>query len=351
MGRITRADVAKRAGVSPTTVSLVLNGNADRVKIAALTQERVRQAARDLNYIPSASARMLRMQSTRTIGLLLGQLPTNPYVPVVQLQLITAIRQAQQRGYFVLPVTQPDPRTPGEGDQDPAVDPYRFVRELLSQVQLAGLICETTSELTNLGASINSAGVPLVWMSLVDTPRRSDGRGHVRIHEHPGVRDIVTGLDLPATTPTLTVWGPQQQASRLQPVSDYFGENCQQLVLPDWDSASSYQQVTRYLHGGVRPRLIWCADDLLVPGVIRACEEANLQIPSDVQVVGYGDQNTDSSQTRTTTSAHWPVRELTARAVELLIDTIEGGEGGGVPESTCELRTTAHWGDTTFRRR
>ncbi|MFV0460871.1 MAG: LacI family DNA-binding transcriptional regulator [Actinomycetales bacterium] len=56
--RATSADVARRAGVSRTTVSYVLNGRADNLPVA--TQARVRQAAADLHYVPSAAARTLR---------------------------------------------------------------------------------------------------------------------------------------------------------------------------------------------------------------------------------------------------------------------------------------------------
>src|SRR2546430_540357 len=65
-----RSDVAKLAGVAPTTVSAVLNGKAADLKIAEATVERVRDAVRELRYLPNAAARALRRQGSRTLGLL-----------------------------------------------------------------------------------------------------------------------------------------------------------------------------------------------------------------------------------------------------------------------------------------
>ena len=65
-------DVAKRAGVSRTTVSFVLN-DVPGVKITDETRQRVLQAARELNYYPTAAARSLASGKTHRIGLILGE--------------------------------------------------------------------------------------------------------------------------------------------------------------------------------------------------------------------------------------------------------------------------------------
>ena len=106
MERATRADVARVAGVAPSTVSLVLNGRGRDVKIAPATIERVRQAARDLNYIPNAAARSLRRGKSHLIALLMAELPDDPFVPVVHTVLTTAMIDIQQRGYLLLPLFQ-----------------------------------------------------------------------------------------------------------------------------------------------------------------------------------------------------------------------------------------------------
>ena len=72
--RVTSLDVAKRAGVSRTTVSFVLN-NVPGMQISDTTRKRVLQAARDLGYVPDAAAQALASGRSKTIGLLLARHP------------------------------------------------------------------------------------------------------------------------------------------------------------------------------------------------------------------------------------------------------------------------------------
>ena len=116
MERATRADVARAAGVAPSTVSLVLNGRGRDVKIAPATIDRVKQAARELNYIPNAAARSLRRGKSHLIALLMAELPDDPFVPVVHTVLTTAMIDIQRHGYLLLPLFQS-----GDGASDAEV--------------------------------------------------------------------------------------------------------------------------------------------------------------------------------------------------------------------------------------
>jgi len=90
-------EVAAKAGVSPGTVSHVLNGN-EAARIALTTQERVRQAARDLGYRPNRIARSLGRRKTDTIGLLISGLKNPFFVELLE----TAESLAVEAGYEVL---------------------------------------------------------------------------------------------------------------------------------------------------------------------------------------------------------------------------------------------------------
>ena len=71
-------DIAKVTGVSPTTISRVLNGKAKAYRISTPTSELVLQTATELGYIPNQTARGLRMRKSNTIGLILPNI-TNPF--------------------------------------------------------------------------------------------------------------------------------------------------------------------------------------------------------------------------------------------------------------------------------
>src|SRR5258708_39793608 len=71
-------DVAKRAGVSTATVSLVLNGVTGS-RVAAATRDRIQEAAAELGYRPNGLARSLRLQSSATIGFVSDEIATTPF--------------------------------------------------------------------------------------------------------------------------------------------------------------------------------------------------------------------------------------------------------------------------------
>ena len=136
VARSNRNDVARRAGVAPSTVSNVLNGRASALRIADATAERVRRAARELGYIPQASARSLRSGGSSTIGLMLAPLPPSPFVPIVHEVVTAAITATQRRGKLVLPFADP-----GEEDEGTA-----YVDRVLTDVDLAGCMEQIANE-------------------------------------------------------------------------------------------------------------------------------------------------------------------------------------------------------------
>src|SRR3954462_14859203 len=95
--RVTSVDVARRAGVSQSTVSLVLSGKAAG-RISARTEEAVRAAAAELGYRPNVAARALRTGGARSVALVVPDI-TNPFFGRV---LRGAQRAAQRAGYTVV---------------------------------------------------------------------------------------------------------------------------------------------------------------------------------------------------------------------------------------------------------
>ncbi len=76
--RVSLKDIAQKVGVSIATVSYVLNGQEKEKRVGSVVIEKIRQAAEELNYQPNQIARSLRMQSTKTIGLIVADI-ANPF--------------------------------------------------------------------------------------------------------------------------------------------------------------------------------------------------------------------------------------------------------------------------------
>jgi len=131
--KATAQDVADLAGVSRSTVSLVLNGRAEG-NISAAKQQAVREAAHRLHYIPNAVAQGLRMSRTRTLGVLtwrgLGGLP---------LHLIAAALQTSLDAGYVLIKMYAEPT---EVDQHRALSTLGRHRQVDGMLVVAPELCE-----------------------------------------------------------------------------------------------------------------------------------------------------------------------------------------------------------------
>ncbi|MBE9610281.1 LacI family DNA-binding transcriptional regulator [Chitinilyticum piscinae] len=123
--RLTIDDIARLAGVSKTTASMVLNGRAAEYRIAAATRDRVLAVAAEYHFSPSQSARTLRNRSSGTLGLVIPELTNFAHAMLAQELEI----QSRALGYQLLLVTsEDDPEREDEG-----------IRHLLSR-QVDGLL-------------------------------------------------------------------------------------------------------------------------------------------------------------------------------------------------------------------
>jgi LacI family transcriptional regulator len=95
---ITLNDIARKAGVSVTTVSRVLNKKSKKYRIAETTENRVLAVARELNYLPNQLARGLRLKKTQTIGLIVPDI-SNPFFAHVTRMIQ---KYAQDAGYSLI---------------------------------------------------------------------------------------------------------------------------------------------------------------------------------------------------------------------------------------------------------
>ena len=320
MERATRADVARAAGVAPSTVSLVLNGRGRDVKIAPATIDRVKQAAQDLNYIPNAAARSLRRGKSHLIALLMAELPDDPFVPVVHTVLTTAMIDIQRRGYLLLPLFQA-----GDGASDAEV-----IRSVLGDTQLAGIIRETTSAEAFTSRLLANLGIPVVAMSMIEADPTGSESSLIRIDEGAGVHDIISSCALvdPNTGigsgRAVFLAGPNTNHARQHPIARPFGTNFTFYSLPDWEPATAYQATLRLLTENPDISLIAVADDSQAPGVFQAAADLDLSVPADLSILGFGNQDHRSAEALGLTTVDWPLTDMTSAAVASIINVIEG---------------------------
>ena len=168
MPRATRADVARLAGVSPATVSHVLNNRAEEVGVAAATAQRVREAAEQLAYIPRATGRHLRASAPRAIGLFLSEAPTPANIPLLSRIVLPAIEEARKYSMFAIPFFP-------ACQEDGTITGPVTAHDVLSEIDLRAAIIEVDESHIQLGHDLAQQDVPIIWMNTRGRPADLSG--------------------------------------------------------------------------------------------------------------------------------------------------------------------------------
>ena len=314
----TLADVARKAGVSATTASYILNGRSTQMRISADAQQRVRDAVADLGYRPNRSARSLRTATTKTVGLISDFVASGQFAS----QMVTGA-SAAARGLDHLLVI-------GETEGDPDVERLLIEEMLDRQVDgiiYARLVTSTTTAppmLDQRGAVLLNcvdprSSLPAVLPDELDGGRTAAGAVLDAGIDH-GV--FVVGED---PTPDAIAG-----ALRVQGVCERLAEAGASLagvVACDWSVNAAFAAVDAWLAGGARPRALVCLNDRIAMGCYQALAAHGLDVPDDVAVVSFDGSDLAGWLRPQVTSVALPYAELGARAVQLLLDP-EGSRAG-----------------------
>jgi DNA-binding LacI/PurR family transcriptional regulator len=308
--RVTAHDVAKRAGVSQPTVSLVLSRNPN-ARVSPATRQRVLEAAEALGYRPNVLARALVRRRSFSLGLVVPDL-RNPFFAEV---VSGAERVAREAGYAVLLTELPDP-----ADLRPL--------DALRQRQIDGVIMDAvgaTAAPVDALADLN--------VVLVDEPSE----------RWPGVASDAVGAGRLAAEHLLSLGhreiafiGPALAVHTFRMRERGFAQALRGagVALPSDRlrrapaTAAGGQAAMRALlaaspAGRARPTAVFCANDLVAIGALKACAAAGLRVPQDVSIVGCDDIEMARLVTPELTTVAVPARELGARAARMLIRRLD----------------------------
>lgn len=265
-------DVARLAGVSGQTVSRVSTG-ADSVRPA--TRAKVVAAMAQLGYSPNRAARALRNGSFGTIGLLAHRYERTGE----ELTTESVVKAAAQEGYTVTLLSI-------QADTINASDWERAAHRISSQA-IDGLIIiraeDATPETLTLPASLPVAvsdsrlvgHYPAVTTDQVQGAR--DAVSHLLGLGHQQVHHVAGPMDSEPAQQRLRAWERSLESAGIIPPPVWQG---------DWTPRSGYEVGARIAESP-DVTAVFCSNDEMAFGVIRALQEAGLRIPHDVSVVGF----------------------------------------------------------------
>lgn len=320
-GKITSAEVARRAGVSQSAVSRVFTPGASASKATA---DKVRKAAQELGYRPNVLARAMVSGKSRIIGLVVAYLE-NYFYPEALEKLSNAL---QAQGYHVLVFMAN--QTSGNIDD--------VVEEILDY-QVDGIIAASVAMSSDLAQRCRDAGVPIVFFnrtqdghdfSAVTSDNFSGGRkaaefllagGHRRIGYIAGWEGASTQRDREAGFLSGLATGGQSLVAR--EVGDFVMQQAKEAARRMFDTPD-------------RPDAVFVANDHMafaVMDVLRA--ELGLRVPDDVSVIGFDDVPPAAWAAYDLTTLRQRANLMVQSTVEILLEQLETPDAG-VREETIE---------------
>jgi DNA-binding LacI/PurR family transcriptional regulator len=306
-------EVAQRAGVSPGTVSNVLNRPE---RVAPATRARVEQAIRELGFVRNGSASTLRAGQSRAIGLVVLDVG-NPFFVEVARGVEDVV---SDRDHAVILCNS------GES-------PRREARNLrvLAEQRVRGVLITPADEDLSLLDDLRERGVAVV---LVDHSATGDVCS-VSVDDVAGGDLAVAHLLSRGAKRLAYVTGPlvirqcadrRKGGRRALRAAGLPARVLEDVVVPEMNASGGGLAAEKLLAGDL-PDAIFCANDLLALGVLRALSQAGVRVPDDVALIGYDDIEFSSAAAVPLSSIRQPTYQLGKIATELLLDECDDPGG------------------------
>lgn len=314
MPDLTLEDIAKKAGVSRSTVSRVVN---DQPYVSDKVRTRVKEVIKATGYHPNASARSLASRRTSMIGLVLPHsfraFFTDPFFPHLLQGIAQGCNQYDQTLSLFLVATEEDEE--------------KIFSRVSQSGMLDGVILQAGHHGDPMAGRLANANIPLVFagrpfqsnVSYIDIENVEGAYNAVAHLIRLGYKRIAT-----ITGPAHSTAGIDRKKGYLNALNDRDRDIDEALIVEgDFSERGGYHAMQTLLPE--KPDAVFAASDIMAVGAMRATQEAGLAIPDDVAFVGFDDLPLPISPEPPLTTIRQPVYRFGVTAVETLIDLINNG--------------------------
>ena len=309
--RVTIKDVAKKAGVTHPTVSRAIN---DSPRVSEKTKKRIRKIISELGYRPNLIARSLVRSKSQVIAVITPDL--NPHVQPI----LRGIADACRRNNYALMLFSTDYWAEEKLSYTWIMDNWRVDGMLIYNVayQRTGSdirrVRSYQTPFVFINKYLHDPKVNSVSIDNMDAVAQAVSHlhelGHQRIGIMNGNMKSVDGVERFDGFKRALAKAGLSFDERTTGYANYSDEQ-------------AYEEMKRILCQPQPPTAMFCANDLMAMGVVRAAEEKGLNVPRDMAVVGFDDIESSRYFRPALSSLRPPLRELGERAVDLLIGILQ----------------------------
>lgn len=309
--KITMEEVAKRAGVSKTTVSRIINNNYEHVNIA--TKEKVMKIIQELNYRPNAVAKSLKQMKTNVIGIVLSNL-LNPFWS----QVLKGVEDTCRSHGYNLMICNSNDESKLEEEHI----------EGLRMKQVDGIIVNPTMKNRGLFHSLVENQFPIIAINRkvenvpIDTIVVDNIKGAFLAVDHlikNGKKSVVT-----------VVYPPDGISPRLERIEGYKQALLHNglivdelnIRIVDEEKGIAKEEIKKLLSQINRPDAIFSTNNMMTLEILEGIKELGLSIPNDVSLVGYDETVWSQHLNPPLTTVSQPSYQMGGMAAKRLIELL-----------------------------
>ncbi|MGD1820215.1 MAG: LacI family DNA-binding transcriptional regulator [Pleomorphochaeta sp.] len=308
--RVTLKSIACEAGVSTTCASNILNGKTREYSDATI--KKIKDIAKDRNYIPNSIARSMKTNSTMSLGLVLPDI-TNPYYP----ELAKAIEAtAFEYGYNIIYI-----------NTDDNFEKEKQAFKLLYERMVSGIVYVPSFISSNSDLDILSDNIPIV---MVDRDYETKGvKGIVSSNDYLGAYEATKYLIEKGKKRICFISGEKRSDQISDRILGYkkalkdngikFSDSL--LIEGDYTSEFGYESTNTFIDN-IEFDAIFAASDIIAVGALKALNEKNIKVPDDVSLLGYDNIYYSGYTNPPLTTVEQPKYEMGVKAVKMLINII-----------------------------
>ncbi len=327
--RVSSEEVAKKAGVSRTTVSFVLN-NTPGKQISEKTRQRVLHAASSLNYVPNSEARNLAMIRHQSIGLFISH-THSVFSDAFIIRLIEGMVQVLNKNRFRLVL-------------QPLKQAHTDYLELSRKDNIDGIVFLNTHDHDAGLAEFIESGFPLVVIGSLSNKDICQ----IDIDNYSAAREVVNYLVAQEHKEiAMIVHAPlvyYAAFDRLRGYREALKEAAidyrKELVkIADYSEESGYQAMQELLSLPRLPSAVFAGNDIIAYGAIKAIRDSGLNIPDDISIAGFDDDFLSRYLNPPLTTMSLPAAGLGAEAARLLINQLQNKQ----VQKPCQIILPTHF--------
>lgn len=312
--RVTIKDVAKRANVSPATVSLVINKNK---RISEKTRAQVLKAIKDLNYHPSRSARGLVSKQSGNIGFILTEDHFSRSEPFYTKIFLGTEFQAREYEYYILLTTIPADFS----DNTPL--PRFILEQNVEGVILAGKVpsdiisrlIENEFPLAFVDYYPPNGSFPVVMIDNVDGGFRATK--HLIDCNHKRIAYIAGDIEHPSISERFQGYKMALEKANIQLDPGLI------LVNQSYpDRRNGYLAAKAIMENGLHPTAFFACNDAMAMGALQYFKEQRIRVPEDISIIGFDDVEANLSLDPPLTTMRVPKEDMGIEVMRLMVDVL-----------------------------